>query len=275
MTGEQTERLLREIGDAPDEPFELAEAALAFAALERPRIALDRYRRHLGTLGADVARRTAGCDSLEDRLAGLNEVIVDRHGYEGDQLNYDDLQNANLIRVIDRRKGLPVALGILYIQTARAQGWTMTGLAFPGHFLLRLGAGGERLIVDPFHGGQMRKPHELRALLKAMAGNDAELRPEHFAEVSDREILLRLQNNIKLRLIQQEDPAGACAVISRMLMIAPLRTDLWWEAGLLNARAGDVPAATDAIERFIMLDERAGARHEAVALLQKLRDRLN
>ena len=62
----------------------------------------------------------------------LNDIILLKHGYSGDELTYDDLQNANLMRVIDRRKGLPVALGILYLHAARAQGWDRSVSAFPG-----------------------------------------------------------------------------------------------------------------------------------------------
>ncbi len=272
---EQAKNLLRDIGAAPDAPFEIAEAALALASLDRPQVSLDRYRRHLDSLSEDVGRLAAGCVSLEDRLAALKNVLVDKHGYSGDQLNYDDLQNANFIRVIDRKKGLPVALGILYIHTARTQGWNINGLAFPGHFLLRLAEGGERLVMDPFNEGASRQAHELRDLLKAMSGSDAELRPEHFSQVSDREILLRLQNNIKLRLIQQNDAAGAEAVVGRMLMLAPEQTALWWETGVLNAKAGQMQAAIEAIERFIELEVRPRPRQEAAVFLQKLRDQLN
>ena len=55
------------------------------------------------------------------RTGALNEIILLKNGYSGDELSYDDLQNANLMRVVDRRKGPPVALGILYIHAARAQ----------------------------------------------------------------------------------------------------------------------------------------------------------
>ena len=272
---EHAKNTLRKIVAAPDASFEIGEAALALASLDRPRVPLDRYRRHLGNLAEDLSQLSAGCVSLEDRLAALNSVLVDKHGYSGDQQNYDDLQNANLIRVIDRKKGLPVALGILYINTARAQEWEIVGLAFPGHFLLRLGEGPERLVMDPFHAGAARQTHELRDLLKAMSGNDAELQPEHYAEVSDREILLRLQNNIKLRLIQQNDAAGAEAVVARMLLLAPEQTALWWESGVLNAQAGQLQAAIAAIESFIKLDTRPQPRQEAALFLKKLRDQLN
>jgi regulator of sirC expression with transglutaminase-like and TPR domain len=151
----------------------------------------------------------------------------------------------------------------------------MSGLAFPGHFLLRFGGGGGRLVIDPFHGGAVLAPQDLRDRLKAMSGNDAELRPEHYAAVSDRAILLRLQNNINLRLQQQNDFAAASAVMARMLMIAPNTATLWREAGMVNARAGQMRAAIDAIERYRELETAPAARHEAAALLQRMRDQLN
>lgn len=272
---DQAKKILCDIGAAPDASFEIAEAALALALLGRPQVPLARYKRHLASLAEDIGHLAAGCVSLEDRVTALKSVLVGKHRYAGDQLNYDDLQNANLISVIDRKKGLPVALGILYIHTARTQGWKIDGLAFPGHFLLRLVGDGERLVMDPFHEGAVRQAHELRDLLKVMAGSDAELQPEHFSEVSDREILLRLQNNIKLRLLQENDAAGAEAVVSRMLMLAPEQTALWWETGVLNAQAGHLLDAIEAIERFIELDARLKPRQEAAMFLQKLRDQLN
>ncbi|HET7594336.1 MAG TPA: transglutaminase-like domain-containing protein, partial [Stellaceae bacterium] len=186
------EAFLREIGGMADGPLPLAPAALALAALERPRVDLARYHHHLAALAQEVGAEAGDSSDIERRVAALNTVIIERYGYQGDTLTYEDLQNANLMRVIDRRKGLPVALGILYLHAARTQGWDMAGLAFPGHFLVRLQDAGARLILDPFHGGKSRSAVELRDLLKAITGNDVELTPAHYAPVSDREVLLRL-----------------------------------------------------------------------------------
>src|SRR3546814_10733859 len=105
------------------------------------------------------------------------------------------MSNADMTRVIDRRRGLPVSLGILYLHGARAQGWPICGLNFPGHFLLRLDLGAQRSIIDPFNGGETRDAAALRALLKTMAGEAAELPPEHTRPVRCRDDLLRLQHN--------------------------------------------------------------------------------
>src|SRR3546814_9196726 len=117
------------------------------------------------------------------------------------------------------------------MHAARAKGWAAVGLNFPGHVLLRLERHGERAILDPFNEGRVHGATELRDLLKAMQGQDAELGPEHYQPVTDRAILLRLQNNIKLRLVQRDETAKAAKVVETMLLFAPGATVLWREAG--------------------------------------------
>lgn len=275
----ELERRLRSIGGQDDDAIDVAEAALLLAALERPQFGLDRYRHHLSLLArdiADLAERQGADESLEARVAVLQAVLVERYGYGGDSETYDDMSNANLMRVIDRRRGLPVALGILYLHGARAQGWPICGLNFPGHFLLRLDLGAQRTIIDPFHGGAPRDAAALRALLKAMAGEAAELRPEHTRPVGCRDVLLRLQNNIKLRHIQEEHSADALAVLESMLMIAPARAGLWREAGVLQAHLDNMRAAIMAFEHYLELAAPDDpGRQEIAELLNRLRRQLN
>ncbi|HYM04854.1 MAG TPA: transglutaminase-like domain-containing protein [Stellaceae bacterium] len=264
---------LRDVGQMADEVLPLGEAALALAALDRPRVDLARYRGHLDALAREVSEENAATDDILEHVHALTAVIDGRYGYHGDTLTYEDLQNANLMRVIDRRKGLPVALGILYIHAGRAQGWNMAGLAFPGHFLVRLERGA-RVILDPFHGGRICAAAELRDLLKVVGGNDAELSPQHYAAVSDREILLRLQNNVKLRLIESQQLEKALVVLDGMTLFAPHHAPLWREAGMIAAQLGNLRAAIASLERFVALSVDAGARHQATAFLRRLKTRL-
>ena len=264
MTEERAahEAWLRGIAGAGDAQIDIAEAALRLASLDRPRVDLARYRDHLAELASAVPE-----GGTEPALA-LAETMR-RQGYEGDSLTYDDLQNANLIRVIDRRKGLPVALGILYLHAGRAQGWSLEGLAFPGHFLIRLE---HRFILDPFNDGRLCDAALLRQLLRATAGR-AELAPEHYAPASDRAILLRLQNNIKLRLVK-DDPEKALDVLERMLLFVPEEASLRLEAGYLSMHRGKLRAAAAHFDRVIAEGDDV-LRHRAAALLQQLRSRMN
>ena len=272
------EARLRRYGGGADSAVDLAEAALLLAALETPSEPLERYQHHLSLLTRDAADLAAkrDCESkLADRIAVLNAVIVGRYGYAGDNETYDDLQNANLMRVIDRRCGLPIALGILYVHAARGQGWEVCGLNFPGHFMLRFDLGSERAIVDPFNGGRVRDTAELRSILKAFAGNDAELKPEHYTPMMNRDILIRLQNNIKLRLMQDKRVDQAVEVVESMLMISPDRPGIWHDAGVLHTHVGNLRAAILAFEHYMELSHDSKGLSETAGLLAKLKGRLH
>jgi regulator of sirC expression with transglutaminase-like and TPR domain len=271
---ESRARFLRALGALGEATLPIAEAALALASVERARVDLGHYRDHLRLLARDVGRHAGAQGDLAARGRALNEIILLKYGYSGDELTYDDLQNANLMRVIDRRKGLPVALGILYIHAARAQGWDMVGLAFPGHFLVRLSDGAERLILDPFHGGRSYGAAELRSLLKAISGTEQELLPEHYAPASDREVLLRLQNNIKERLLQRGQREQALRIIETMQFLAPDLVALQYEAGVVLAQLGNLVAAIAAFEAFIAGTPDGAARHRVAAMVQQLKSRL-
>ena len=274
-TREQARELLRRIGSQPDEAIDLAEAALALAILDRPDADAGAFRAHLVELAEAVRVAAAGAMEVGARAEALRTVLVGRYGYRGDQLTYDDIRNANLISVMERRKGLPVALGILFIQTARAQAWQVEGLNFPGHFLIRLESMGERAILDPFDEGRARGPHELRDLLKVAAGLDAELTPEHYQPVGNRDILLRLQNNLKLRFLKAERADRAAEIVDGMLLFAPDEPTLWREAGLLHAHAGNLGGAVEALETFMALSHNEPLKHQTALLLQQLRTKLN
>jgi regulator of sirC expression with transglutaminase-like and TPR domain len=268
-------RFLRELAARQSPVLPIGEAALALASFDRPRVGLGRYRQHLSALARDVGRHTGAKGGLAGRADALNEVILLKYGYAGDELTYDDLQNANLMRVVDRRKGLPVALGILYLHAARAQGWDSVGLGFPGHFLIRLSDGADRLILDPFHSGKICDAAALRELLKAMSGRAVALSPEHYAPVADRDVLLRLQNNLKSRLLQSGQHERALRVVETMLLLAPDLADLWQEAGMLHGQIGNMRAAIQAFEEFVRLAPEGAARHQAAAWLQRLKAKLN
>jgi regulator of sirC expression with transglutaminase-like and TPR domain len=132
---------------------------------------------------------------------------------------------------------------------------------------------------DPFHNGRICDAASLRELLKAMAGQDVELTPAHYAPVSDRDVLLRLQNNIKERHFHADRADLAAQVVERMLLFAPRHVMLWRELGLLNYTAGKLAAAIRSLETFLSKAGEAGIgeemRRETEIQIHQLRLRLN
>ena len=274
-TALEIEEALRRVGREDDSRIDLAEAALMLGAFDRPGVSVDAYRAHLGRLAVETVEAVRGADSLEQKVDAVNAVLFERHGYQGDSETYDDMQNANLLRVIDRRKGLPVALGILYIHVARAQGWRCDGTNFPAHFLVRLESDEAVTMVDPFYGGQELDRDALERRFETLIGEGAELEPEHCAAVANRAVLIRLQNNIKLRAIQGGDLARAAKILHTMVLIAPNQAAPRCELAALRARQGEMKAAIRLLEDFVVETADQRARDSATAYLAKLRSRLH
>ncbi len=268
---------LEAIGQLPDQEIDLAGAALQLARIDRPEADWQAAAAHLSELARDavtlaVDRPEEDCSVRAGALAGL---LTGRYRYTGDLETYDDLANANLIDVIARRRGMPVALGILWLHCARAAGWEAYGIDFPGHFVIALAGGGTHLVLDVFDGGIPLDARALRGLIKRAEGPRAELRPDLLQPMTTRAVLLRLQNNIKLRRMDSGDFPGALTALEDMLRIAPEAEALWREAALLNQRLDRVGAALRCFERFLLLAPDGAAAARVRLAMDELRTRLN
>lgn len=272
-TKNQAQEELRAWSEVPDDLIDLGAVALAFASLRLLRRDTFAYREHLDRLGAEVAQMTQSVKPVrvEQIAAILREVIAIRHGYEGDEATYDSPDNANLMKVVDRRRGLPVALGIIYLAAARANGWSAVGLNFPEHFLVRLEFNGRRLIIDPFERGDIVAVPRMRELVKAKLGPEAELLPEYYLPIGNKDVLLRLQNNLKMRYVRAGMDEAAAEIMEAMLLLTPERAIWWREFGLTLARLGEEHRAIIALENYLTLSGDDPMRGQTASLIDQLR----
>jgi regulator of sirC expression with transglutaminase-like and TPR domain len=274
------------IGQLPDVEIDIAGAALQFARLDEPDADWEAAAEHLSELARDAVSlaRDMGGDDVAARAGALAGLITGRYRYAGDTESYDDPANANLIRVTERRRGLPVSLGIVWLHCARATGWGAHGVDFPGHFLLalegvaargRVQSGPQQTVLDVFAGGVPLDAKDLRNLLKRVAGPDAELRPGVLAPMSARRTLLRLQDNIRSRRLAGSDVEGALRCTLDMLRIAPDLASLWREAAAMHQQLDQVSAALRCYTRLLDLVPEGDSAVRARLAIDDLRSRLN
>jgi regulator of sirC expression with transglutaminase-like and TPR domain len=268
---------LEAIGVLPDTEIDIGDAALQLARVDAPDADWQSAHEHLSALARDAVAiaETIGTDDLSMRAEALAGLIAGRYAYMGDVETYDDLANANLIRVIERRKGLPVALGIIWLHAARAAGWGAHGVDFPAHFLVALEGKSVQAVIDVFAAGVTLDARDLRVLLKRVEGEKAELRPGLLRPMNARRVLLRLQNNVMSRRLQAGDLPGALTCTEDMLRIAPDHADLWRQAAVMNQRLDRVTAALRCFERFLMLVPEGDAASRIRGAMDELRTRLN
>ena len=73
--------------------------------------------------------------------------------FTGNEKDYYDPDNSCINMVLQRRTGIPITLGLLYIIVAQRLGLFLHGLNLPGHLVVGNSIEGvTNLIVDPFDG---------------------------------------------------------------------------------------------------------------------------
>ena len=271
MTREEAEQALAAAGTAPDERFPLFEACLSCALHENP--ARDpALARTLADEAADHLRQRLRRERPEE---AIGEALSGDIGVNGDLLTYSDPANADLISVCERRKGLPVAVGILYLETARRCKLDVSGVDFPGHFLLRIETDQGPMALDPFSGGRVVMPSELtrRALQTGLTPDVADRMETLMAPVSARQVAIRLQNNIYARAIASRDFAAAERSALRRALIDPADHRPWLDVAAAREGQGALAGALQALARAQTLD--GGAALAARAQRERVRLKLN
>lgn len=185
------------IGLLDDEDIELDSAALALSSLDHEGQDIEPYLEQLRQISDAVEaackqRVATDLASGEGQGALLAEVIGEQLGFVGDRDSYDAPLNADMIRVLDRRRGLPVSLSILYVAAARRMDWRADALNTPSHVLVSIGPTDAPALIDPFNDGRLVRPQQLLALLEQVSDAGGWPSETHVAPMSNRMTLVRL-----------------------------------------------------------------------------------
>jgi len=271
MTREEAQRYLTDVGAGTDGGFPLLEAALACAVHEDPSRDPDRVR----DMAEDAVQRLKARLQRESPEEALAETMAGDMRLSGDLITYDSPENTDVICVAERRKGLPVTLGIFYLDAARRAGLDVKGVDFPGHFLLRIETREGPLALDPFSEGRVVLPSELtrRALHAGLTPGVAERLEALMTPASDRAVLIRLQNNVFARAVAARDFARAERSALRRALIDPKDHRPWIDVAAAREGQGALAGALQALAQAQQLD--GGAALAARAARERVRLKLN
>ena len=270
-------RLFRADVAERDEEIDLARAALHVAMEERPALDVEAYVSRLDALAASVAPEVAAFRSPVDALARMHELFA-RERFRGNEMDYFDPANSFLDQVLERRVGIPLTLSIVYLEIAWRCGLPVAGVGFPGHFLVKYVEPGGDHFIDPFEGARSITVAELRGRMSRMFGANAVLRPEHLAAATKRDMLVRLNANLKTVYTDRGDLTRALAAVERILVLTPDAVEEIRDRGLLYLGLNAYRLAAEDLARYVATrpdaDDVAAVREQLEAASRE-RVRLN
>jgi regulator of sirC expression with transglutaminase-like and TPR domain len=231
--------------------LDLAAAALLIAAEEYPQLALAPYLRRLDLLAERVRDRLSDETAPLVVLQEISRVLFEEERFRGNTAAYYDPRNSFLNDVLDRKAGIPLTLSIVYLEVGWRLDLPLSGVNFPGHFLVRHEGETMSVLVDPFLDGRLRFEDEAQDLLDRVYGGMVRLQPEFLKPAGKKDIIVRLLSNLKGIYMNTRDDARALAAIERILLVRPTSVSEVRDRGMLLARSGRVDEAIAELERYL------------------------
>jgi regulator of sirC expression with transglutaminase-like and TPR domain len=265
---------------------DLATPALMIARLECPLLDPGPSLAQLDALGAAARARLMESGCLQDARRSenavdvLNAYLFDEEGFTGNRDRYDDPSNSFLNEVLERRKGIPITLAVVYMEVARRAGMHVEGVNFPGHFLMRypshLNEGVRQgpqgmladVILDPFHRGARLSEHDCRRLLERHIGEEAAFDPSLLAPATKPQMLTRMLLNLKRIYVRLHSFPQARNVTELLLAVDPPAITELRDRGLLAYHMNDFSAALRDLQQYLHfsagspVDEEGRSDHE-------------
>jgi regulator of sirC expression with transglutaminase-like and TPR domain len=276
----QPERF-RKIVCGPDEEINLAEAALLIASEEYPDLDVEAYLARLDAMGATLKRRLRADISPADTIVALNRFLFDEHGFTGNDADYYDPRHSFLNEVLDRKRGIPITIALVYIEISRRIGLPVQGVSFPAHFLVKCRLREGTVVLDPYSKGISLSLDDLKQRIKSLR-DGVELPQSTIAEMlaaaSNKDILVRMLRNLQGIYSHHKQWLKALAATDRMITVMPDLPDAYRDRGMIYLSLECFRAALFDLQAYTkMLPEAtdAYAIRQKVVELQALASRLN
>ena len=251
----------------------LAQAALAIARIEYPRLDPAPYLERLDAMGESarlaITRQAhaGGGPTAFSRISALNDYLFTELHFVGNRDKYEDPRNSCLNEVLERRTGIPITLSLVYMEVARRAGLQIEGVNFPGHFLVRcpeIGTHGhDGVIIDPFHAGALLSEHDCRVLLQRHVGSEVAFNRSLLVSATRTQIMVRMLLNLKNVYVHMRSFPQARDVTELLLAITPSALSELRDRGLLAYHLNDVTSALRDLQTYLKLSSMSEMDKEA------------
>lgn len=219
------------IADVEAVPIE--EIALLLARDQYPELDCQSYLACLDGFAVKARLRIDGVLGTPAIASGLSRYLFEEEGFHGNKYDYYNPSNSFINDVLDQRSGIPITLSIVYVAVARRLGLPISGVSFPGHFLVRYDDRERTFFIDPFNHGKLLTEEECKKRWIDLTRGTLSFRPEFLYASSNREILVRLLMNLKMIYMARKEYQSALDALNKTILFTPDGTEELKERGLI------------------------------------------
>lgn len=250
-------------------------ANLLFAReIQYPDLRPAEYLHRLDDLAAEAGRLLATTSNTLERSLGLTAYLFDTLGFQGNRAHYADPDNSYLNAVLERCLGIPISLATVFVYVGERLGLPVRGVGLPGHFIVGIGDGDERLFLDPFNDGMVLSEAECAERARRATGFEGPFDRGWLDPTPPRDIVARMLNNLRGLYTQAKDWPLAIRVSERLHWLQPDEPGHLRDLGLLYYRDGALNQAVQHLNLYLALAPHASdaedLRHSRSLMLDHL-----
>ncbi len=259
-----------------DSALMLLEAAASVGQDEYPDLDVARVQDKIDELTARLKRRIPKDAGKLQKLRLLNQFFYRDLGFAGNSNDFANPDNSFIHCVLEKRLGIPISIALIWLELAQSLGLAARGVAFPGHFLVKVHLAEGQVVMDPLSGSSLSRDELLERLepYRDLAGLQAEQEfalGHYLQPATGREIIGRLLRNLQEIYSAQEDWPRLLAVLERLLVLLPHAWSIYRDRGLVYAELSREGHALEDLETYLANCLHASDRPAILARVMELK----
>jgi regulator of sirC expression with transglutaminase-like and TPR domain len=240
-----------------DANFALFEAAVSLAQDEYPEMDVQTVLGEVDQLQERLRRRIAADSGPVQKLRVLNQFFFQDLGFAGNANDFYDPDNSFVHRLLQTRRGIPIALAVLWMELAQGLGLAVRGVSFPGHFLVKVNLPMGQVVIDPLTGKSLSREALSERLepYRKHSGLLDELETPlglYLQTAPSRDIIARMLRNLKEIHKSQSDWTRLLAVQERLVVLLHESWAEYRDRGLAHAELGHTEQALADLECYLV-----------------------
>lgn len=183
----------------------LEDAIFLLASYGYPELDMQKYRDTLDEMGDKL---TVSIKKLKTNplipqgdplqvITLINNFLFYQQGFKGNTENFYEPENTFFNDVMDRKKGIPISLSILYLFICKRLGLPAYGVNLPAHFIIKYVDSNDEFYIDPYNNGIVISKSEAVKFLHRIGLTKEDFENISFLKIAeDKDIIKRSINNL-------------------------------------------------------------------------------
>lgn len=183
----------------------LEEAVFLMASYGYPELDMEKYKHELDEMGEklNVSIEKMKTNTLLPEgdplhiINIINNFLFYQQGFKGNTENFYEPENTFFNDVMERKKGIPISLSILYLLICKRLNLPTYGVNLPAHFIIKYVDDKDEFYIDPYNNGIVISKSEAIKFLSRIGLTKKDFDSISFLKIADdKDIIRRSLNNL-------------------------------------------------------------------------------